>query len=241
MSPQGIHIPRSFGRKAHALTRAPIYCLFLGIALSLVRRGTCFPTDNNIYQRTARQAQMTEHSPQLEPGQQQRAHYLLKPKDRLVCRSVRRHGGRYRPDPVFHSGIGLCPQCPGHGEVHHEMGCRRSNAYGRRSPLGKTLFRVFPDGKPTLVTVVTRGVSDDCNSVSVAPDSVSLRMAKSSKTYVFYFSTDGQSWQILRTFNLDTELPVRAGFESQSPAGSGAVAKFSAIAYDPHRIGDTYK
>jgi regulation of enolase protein 1 (concanavalin A-like superfamily) len=105
----------------------------------------------------------------------------------------------------------------------------------------KLSFEYSPDGKPTLVTVVTRELSDDCNSLNLPGDSVYLRIAKSSRTYVFYFSTDGQNWQILRTFSLDTELPVRVGFESQSPAGPGAVASFSAITYDPHRIGNIYK
>jgi regulation of enolase protein 1 (concanavalin A-like superfamily) len=105
----------------------------------------------------------------------------------------------------------------------------------------KLSFEYSPDGKPTLVTVVTRVLSDDCNSLTLPGDSVYLRIAKSSRTYVFYFSTDGQNWQILRTFSLDTELPVRVGFESQSPAGPGAVASFSAITYDPHRIGNIYK
>jgi uncharacterized protein len=105
----------------------------------------------------------------------------------------------------------------------------------------KLSFEYSPDGKPTLVTVVTRGLSDDCNSTSLGVDSVYLRIAKSATTYVFYFSTDGKNWQILRTFSLDTELPVRTGFESQSPAGTGAVAKFSAITFDPQRIGNIYK
>jgi uncharacterized protein len=105
----------------------------------------------------------------------------------------------------------------------------------------KLSFEYSPDGKPTLVTVVTRGLSDDCNSMNVPGDSLYLRIAKSSRTYVFYFSTDGKNWQILRTFSLDTELPVHVGFESQSPAGAGAVVSFSAIGYDPHRIGNIYK
>jgi len=105
----------------------------------------------------------------------------------------------------------------------------------------KLSYEFSPDQKPTLVTVVTRGLSDDCNSLSLAGDSVYLRIAKSGNTYVFYFATDGKNWQILRTFSLDTELPIRAGFESQSPEGSGAIAKFSAITYDPHRISNIYK
>ncbi len=105
----------------------------------------------------------------------------------------------------------------------------------------KLSFELSPGKKPTLVTVVTRGLSDDCNSSEVQGDAVYLRLAKSGRTYVFYFSTHGRDWQILRTFSLDTELPIRVGFEAQSPAGSGAVVKFSAITYDPHRIGNIYK
>jgi uncharacterized protein len=105
----------------------------------------------------------------------------------------------------------------------------------------KLSYEFSPDRKPTLVTVVTRGLSDDCNSEELRGDSVYLRIAKSAKTYVFYSSTDGHNWRILRTFSLDTELPIRVGFEAQSPAGSGAAAKFSAIHYDPRRIGNIYK
>jgi len=105
----------------------------------------------------------------------------------------------------------------------------------------KLSYEFSPDQKPTLVTVVTRGLSDDCNSLSLTGDSVYLRIAKSGNTYVFYFATDEKNWQILRTFSLDTDLPIRAGFESQSPEGSGAIAKFSAITYDPHRISNIYK
>jgi len=105
----------------------------------------------------------------------------------------------------------------------------------------KLSYEFSPDQKPTLVTVVTRGLSDDCNSLSLTGDSVYLRIAKSGNTYVFYFAIDGKNWQILRTFSLDTDLPIRAGFESQSPEGSGAIAKFSAITYDPHRISNIYK
>jgi uncharacterized protein len=71
--------------------------------------------------------------------------------------------------------------------------------------------------------------------------SVYLRIAKSGSTYVFCSSADGDDWQILRTFSLDTDLPIRTGFEAQSPAGSGSVVKFAAITYDPYRIGNIYK
>jgi uncharacterized protein len=93
----------------------------------------------------------------------------------------------------------------------------------------KLSLELSPDPRPTLVTVVTRGLSDDCNSSHLQGDSVYLRIARNDKTYVFYSSLDGKHWEILRTFSLDTDRPIRVGFESQSPAGVGAVASFSSI------------
>jgi uncharacterized protein len=86
-----------------------------------------------------------------------------------------------------------------------------------------------------------RGDGRDFSRAVDLGDSVYLRIAKTGKTYVFFFSADGRVWQILRTFSLDTEIPVRVGFEAQSPAGAGAVARFSAISYDPHGISNIYK
>jgi len=105
----------------------------------------------------------------------------------------------------------------------------------------KLSYELSPDGKPTLVTVVTRGLSDDCNSVTLASDSVYLRIARSGRTYILYFAIDGTKWNILRTFSLDSDLPIRVGFESQSPAGDGATATFSSIAYETHSTGNVYK
>jgi uncharacterized protein len=129
----------------------------------------------------------------------------------------------------------------------------------------KLSFELSPDRQPTLVTVVTRGASDDCNSSSLPGHSVYLRIARNSsqkisstssqnsspkssqnsKTYVFYYSTDGSNWHILRTFDLGpdlpTNMPIAVGFESQSPAGSGSVATFSAISYEKKRLGNIYK
>jgi uncharacterized protein len=104
----------------------------------------------------------------------------------------------------------------------------------------KLSFELSPDGQPTMVTVVTRGLSDDCNSVSIAGKEVFLQIARSGKTYVLYFSTDGRDWKILRTFSLDTDLKQRVGFEAQSPAGAGVEVSFSEVHYAPHKIKNIY-
>jgi uncharacterized protein len=84
----------------------------------------------------------------------------------------------------------------------------------------KLSFELSPAKQPTLVTVVTRGLSDDCHSVAISGNTVYLQIAKSGSAYVFYFSSDGKHWQVLRVFNLGDDLKPRVGFESQSPAGA---------------------
>jgi regulation of enolase protein 1 (concanavalin A-like superfamily) len=104
----------------------------------------------------------------------------------------------------------------------------------------KLSFELSPAKQPTLVTVVTRGLSDDCNSVSIAGDTVYLQIAKSGPAYVFYFSSDAKTWQVLRVFSLGEGLKPRVGFESQSPAGNGTEVVFSEIHYSPKKIADIY-
>ena len=65
----------------------------------------------------------------------------------------------------------------------------------------KLSFELSPAKQPTLVTVVTRGLSDDCNSVPISGDTVHLQIAKSGPAYVFYFSSDAKNWQVLRVLD----------------------------------------
>ena len=105
---------------------------------------------------------------------------------------------------------------------------------------GKLSFELSPAKQPTLVTVVTRGLSDDCNSVAIQGNTVHLQIAKSGSAYVFYFSSDGKSWQVLRVFSLGEDLSPKVGFESQSPDGNGTEVNFSEIHYSPTKIANIY-
>jgi len=104
----------------------------------------------------------------------------------------------------------------------------------------KLSFELSPSKQPTMVTVVTRGPSDDCNSIPISGNSVYLRIAKSGPAYVFYSSADGKSWQVLRVFSLGDGLKARVGFESQSPAGDGTEVVFSEIKYSNRKIANVY-
>ncbi len=104
----------------------------------------------------------------------------------------------------------------------------------------KLAFELSPQNHPTIVSVVTRGLSDDCNSMPLTSDTVYLRIARTESTYVFYYSTDGSNWNAVRIFSLDTQKPVAVGFASQSPDGAGSRATFSEIKYSPTRIANVY-
>jgi len=104
----------------------------------------------------------------------------------------------------------------------------------------KLSFELSPAKQPTMVTVVTRGPSDDCNSIPIAANTVYLQIAKSGPAYVFYSSADGKAWQILRVFSLGEGSKPRIGFESQSPAGDGTEVIFSEIRYSTRKIADIY-
>lgn len=104
----------------------------------------------------------------------------------------------------------------------------------------KLSFELSPVKQPTLVTVVTRDLSDDCNSVPISGSTVYLQIARSGPAFVFYFSSDGKKWQVVRVFSLGEGVKPRVGFESQSPAGKGTEVVFSEIHYSATKIANIY-
>ncbi len=101
----------------------------------------------------------------------------------------------------------------------------------------KLCFELSPQFRPTAVTVVTRQVSDDCNSFEVTGRALWLRVIRVGRAWAFHASADGQWWRLLRYFALgDTHqhgAMVRIGFLAQSPAGGGCTAIFDHIAFSP--------
>ena len=84
----------------------------------------------------------------------------------------------------------------------------------------KLCFEYSPQLKPTAVTVVTRGTSDDCNSFEVDGSTLWLRITRSGAAWAFHASTDGTWWRLLRYFTLGLEL-VRVGFLRPVPHRGG--------------------
>jgi uncharacterized protein len=102
----------------------------------------------------------------------------------------------------------------------------------------KLCLELSPEGKPTVVSVVTRGVSDDCNSFATDRSEVWLRIARLGEAFAFHVSTDGTRWELVRHFALDSATELQVGFLVQSPLGGGCTARFDEIAFAPVRLAD---
>lgn len=96
----------------------------------------------------------------------------------------------------------------------------------------KLCFEYSPQGNPMIVSVVTRGTSDDCNSVIVDGDTVWLRIVRIGKTFAFHYSLDGRFWNLVRYFTLGDHPHCKVGFSCQSPTGNGCSAVFHHIRYE---------
>jgi len=105
----------------------------------------------------------------------------------------------------------------------------------------KLCFEFSPAGRGTVVSVVTRGVSDDANAWDVTGSSVFLRISRTGRAFALHSSDDGQVWQLVRVCSLGVPAnrPVRVGFLSQSPTGAGCRAVFEDIEFSTRELGDT--
>jgi regulation of enolase protein 1 (concanavalin A-like superfamily) len=105
----------------------------------------------------------------------------------------------------------------------------------------KLCLEYSPAGQPMVVSVVTRGRSDDANSGDVEGSGTWLRISRSTaSSYAFHAATDGVHWSLIRHFHLDTAADdvVRIGFLAQSPTGDGCRASFSQLRYLPEALDD---
>lgn len=103
---------------------------------------------------------------------------------------------------------------------------------------GKICIELSPQGQVMIVSVVTRGTSDDCNSVIIDGHTADLRIAKLDHAYAFHYSLDGQFWHMVRHFSLGDSPDVEIGFLAQSPRGESCTARFADVAYLPGRLSD---
>jgi regulation of enolase protein 1 (concanavalin A-like superfamily) len=94
---------------------------------------------------------------------------------------------------------------------------------------GKLALEYSPQGEVTIVSVVTRDVSDDANSFTVPERVAWLRVARRGETLAFHASVDGLWWSLIRFFTFPGAGGGSAGFLVQSPTGDGLEGRFDEI------------
>ncbi len=102
----------------------------------------------------------------------------------------------------------------------------------------KLCFEYSPAGEPMVVSVVTRGTSDDANGFVVDGADVWLRIARMGQAFAFHASTDGSEWKLIRHFTLGEGVDPAVGLEAQSPTGDGCEVRFDEIRFEPRRLSD---
>ncbi len=108
--------------------------------------------------------------------------------------------------------------------------------YENDSLWAKLCFESTIEKRTAIVSVVTKDVSDDSNSIEMTGPSVYLKVAKAGSAIFFYASQDGRNWKIIRTFSLGKAPHLLIGFSSQSPVGDGVTTIFSEIHYEPRTV-----
>ena len=110
--------------------------------------------------------------------------------------------------------------------------------YRDESCWAKLCFERSPQGQPTVVSVVNRRVSDDCNHFAVTDSRIWFRVARGGDCFAFHASTDGSLWQLVRYFAFDDPAGISVGFVAQSPTGEGCRVSFDEIHYEAGRLTD---
>ena len=104
----------------------------------------------------------------------------------------------------------------------------------------KFCFEKDYTGAKRVVSVVTKNISDDCNSVQIEAKKVYYKIAKAGNVITLYYSANGKNYFLIRHLQFDAPNGVMAGFLAQSPTGKRCEVRFSNIVYLKKKIADPY-
>src|SRR5580704_1978887 len=90
----------------------------------------------------------------------------------------------------------------------------------------KFCFEKDYTGARRVVSVVTKNISDDCNSVEMNANKVFYKVAKADNVITLYYSANGTKWFLIRHLQFDAGPGFEVGFLAQSPTGANCTVKF---------------
>jgi uncharacterized protein len=104
----------------------------------------------------------------------------------------------------------------------------------------KFCFEKDYTGQKRVVSVVTKGISDDCNSAAATANTIYYKIAKAGNVITLYYSANARDWFLIRHLQFDSTAPLKLGFLAQSPTGRHCQVTFSDIHYSTRKIADPY-
>jgi regulation of enolase protein 1 (concanavalin A-like superfamily) len=94
----------------------------------------------------------------------------------------------------------------------------------------------------SIVTVVTRGISDDANGAVLNEfDTVWLKMIRKGKLFAMHWSTNGKDYYMARLAAMPDSEVVKIGLEAQSPIGTAVLHEFKFLSIEQKTVEDLRK
>lgn len=105
----------------------------------------------------------------------------------------------------------------------------------------KLCFEKDYTGAKRVVTVVTRGMSDDSNSMQFDSRQAHFQIAKIGDVVFLYASETGKGWYLVRAMSFKFDGKLQVGFLAQTPEGESNKVSFAHIKYRPTAMKDYWK
>ena len=80
--------------------------------------------------------------------------------------------------------------------------------------------------EPSIVSVVTRTMSDDCPSLRIGIIKPYLKILRSGNCFGFFYSINSIDWTLIRFFSLEVPKEIKVGVVAQCPTGKGCKVGF---------------
>lgn len=100
----------------------------------------------------------------------------------------------------------------------------------------KLAFEQDERGNHRIVSVRTRGTSDDNNHDIVTQPWVYLRISSDTQTLACYYSLDGQEWRMVRLYRNEYPATIWLGLCSQCPQGQGSLNRFEDVSLQQRSV-----
>ena len=95
---------------------------------------------------------------------------------------------------------------------------------------------------PSVVTVVTKDVSDDANGVIIMePEELWLKLVRKGNSYSMLWSGDGKTYKMARLTTLPVVDSVKIGIEAQCPVGESATHEIKYFGIEERTVEDLRK